>query len=327
MAGQSQKLKILYLMNILLTRTDEEHLLSAKDLCDALAEYGIRAERKSIYADVEALQDYGLDVIQQRGKNPGYYIGERDFELAELKLLVDAVQSSKFITQKKSEELIRKLEAFTSRHKAKELQRQVFICNRSKTENEKIYYSVDDIHMAILQDVQIQFQYTEWTIKKELELRKEGAFYVVSPWALTWDDENYYLIAYDSDLQQMRHYRVDKMRNVSLRKERRQGEKMFQDFDLALFSKRTFSMFGGEEQKVSLICNNSLVGVILDRFGKDVMLIPVDKERFRIHMTVTVSSQFFGWLTGLGKDIQLEGPTEVRQQYVEYIAHIMKGYQ
>ncbi len=327
MAGQSQKLKILYLMKILLTRTDEDHLLSAKDLCDALSEYGIQAERKSIYADVEALQDYGLDIIQQRGKNPGYYIGERDFELAELKLLVDAVQSSKFITQKKSGELIKKLEAFTSKHKAKELQRQVFICNRSKTENEKIYYNVDDIHMAILQDVQIQFQYTEWTVKKELALKKEGAFYEVSPWALTWDDENYYLIAYEANAKQMRHYRVDKMRNVSLLKGRREGKNIFEHFDLGVFSKKTFSMFGGEEQKVSLICNNRLVGVILDRFGKDVMLIPIDKDKFRIHMAVTVSSQFFGWLAGLGKDIQLEGPKEVREQYVAYMTRIIEEYQ
>lgn len=327
MAGQSQKLKILYLMKILLTRTDEDHLLSAKDLCDALAEYGIQAERKSIYADVEALQDYGLDIIQQRGKNPGYYIGERDFELAELKLLVDAVQSSKFITQKKSGELIKKLETFTSKHKAKELQRQVFICNRSKTENEKIYYNVDDIHMAILQDVQIQFQYTEWTVKKELTLKKEGAFYEVSPWALTWDDENYYLIAYDAKAKQMRHYRVDKMKNVSLRKEKRLGEENFGNFDLAVFSKKTFSMFGGEEQKVSLICDNSLVGVVLDRFGKDVMLIPIDETHFRVHIQVTVSAQFFGWIAGLGQGVKIDNPQLIKEEYCEYLKSILARYE
>ncbi len=327
MAGQSQKIKILYLMKILLTRTDEDHLLSAKDLCEALEEYGIKAERKSIYTDIEALKEYGLDIIQQRGKNPGYYIGSREFELAELKLLVDAVQSSKFITHKKTQDLIKKLEQFTSKYKATQLQRQVFIYNRSKTENEKIYYNVDDIHTAILENVQIRFQYTEWTVKKELAFKKNGAFYEVSPWALTWDDENYYLIAYDEGANQMKHYRVDKMRSVSLMKKSRVGEEMFRDFDLAVFSKKTFSMFGGTEQKVALLCKNSLVGVILDRFGKDVMLIPVDGETFRVRISVAVSPQFFGWITGLGNDVQIQEPAEVKEQYIEYVKTILRNYE
>ncbi|MBQ7102937.1 MAG: WYL domain-containing protein, partial [Anaerotignum sp.] len=191
MAVQPQKMKTLCLMQILMQRTDEKHMMTANDLAAALQEYGFKAERKSIYADIEALQQYGLDIVQQKGSNPGYYVASRNFELPELKLLVDAVQSSKFITAKKSEELIRKLEGMTSKYEAQQLQRDVFIYNRPKTENETIYYNVDQIHCALHSNAKISFQYAEWTTKKELQLKKNGALYMVSPWSLTWDDENY----------------------------------------------------------------------------------------------------------------------------------------
>ena len=326
MAVQPQKMKTLCLMQILMQRTDEKHMMTANDLAAALQEYGFKAERKSIYADVEALQQFGLDIVQQKGSNPGYYVASRNFELPELKLLVDAVQSSKFITARKSEELIRKLEGMTSKYEAQQLQRDVFIYNRPKTENETIYYNVDQIHCALHCNAQISFQYAEWTTKKELQLKKNGALYMVSPWSLTWDDENYYLIAYDETADCIKHYRVDKMQKISVLDDCRIGKEKFMDFDLAAFAKKTFGMYGGHDETVTLVCHNSLIGVMLDRFGQDVPLVPVDDSYFYVKPLVAVSQQFYGWLTGLGNMVQLTGPKHVKEEYKEYLEGILRNY-
>jgi len=323
MAVQPQKMKTLYLMQILLQRTDEKHLMSANDIVTALQEYGIKAERKSIYSDIEALQQYGMDIVQQKGSNAGYYVASRNFELPELKLLVDAVQSSKFITTKKSEELIRKLEAMTSKYEAQQLQRDVFIYNRPKTINETIYYNVDQIHNALHSNAKITFQYAVWTTKKELQLKKNGALYMVSPWALTWDDENYYLIAYDETADCIKHYRVDKMQNISVLEEMRVGKEQFNDFDLAAFAKKTFGMYGGYDETVTLLCHNSMVGVMLDRFGQSVPIVPVDDDHFYAKPLVAVSPQFFGWITGLGDQVKITGPDSVKSGYKEYLRNIL----
>ena len=327
MAVQSQKMKILCLMQILLQRTDENHMMSATDLCNALQEYGLKAERKSIYTDIEALQQFGLDIVQQKGSNPGYYIASREFELAELKLLVDAVQASKFITTKKSGELIRKLERLTSKFEAQQLQRDVFIYNRPKAGNETIYYSVDQIHRALHSDSKILFQYAEWTTKKELHIKKNGEFYLASPWALIWDDENYYLIAYDEDVDSIKHYRVDKIQNISVSDEKRVGKEVFLDFDLAVFAKKTFGMYGGQDETVTLLCHNSLAGVMIDRFSEAVPMIPVDEEHFYVKPVVTVSQQFFGWITGLGDMVKITSPIYVKEQYLDYLVGILSGYE
>lgn len=326
MAGQFQKLKILYLMQILLEDTDENHPLTAQELIVALGQRGIDAERKSIYSDIEALQMFGMDIVQKKGRDTGYYIGSRKFELAELKLLVDAVQASKFITTKKSEELIKKLGCLTSRTEAGQLRRQVFIFNRIKTGNERIYYTVDLIHKAISENRKIRFQYAEWTVKKELHLKKNGDFYLVSPWALTWDDENYYLIAYEELSGFIKHYRVDKMQHLEELSEERCGLEPFEQFDLAAFTKRTFGMYGGSEELVTLQCHNELAGVILDRFGRDTMMIPSDEEHFHVNVPVTVSRQFYGWVTGVGSMMEIAGPEKVRQGYRAYLKGIMGLY-
>ncbi len=327
MAVQNQKKKLLAVMQILLQKTDENHTMSAQDICRALeSSYGISAERKGIYADIEVLQDMGIDIIQNKGRTSGYYVGTREFELPELKLLVDLVQSSKFITSKKSDKLIKKLESFTSCYEAHHLQRQVFICDRPKTENETIFYIVDQIHEAIHANKQISFQYTEWTPKKELRVRKEGAYYTLSPWALTWDSENYYLLAYDAESDKLKHYRVDKIKNLSLLQEKRLGKEQFQNFDLPAFAKKTFAMYGGRDEYVSLRCQNRLAGVMIDRFGKDIMMIPKDSESFEVHVVATVSEQFWGWLTGLGHGAQIIGPQHVCDEYRAYLKEILTQY-
>ncbi|MBS5132689.1 MAG: WYL domain-containing transcriptional regulator [Lachnospiraceae bacterium] len=327
MASFDQKLRTLYLMEILLERTDDEHMLNASELCTILKqEYGISTDRRTIYTEMEILDKFGLDIQQKKGKNPGYYIGARDFELPELKLLVDAVQSSKFITEKKSKELIQKLEKLCCKTDVEMLSKYVFIVNRPKMENETVYYNVDYIHNAIYENKEITFQYAEWTIKKEFKLKKNGAFYVVSPWALTWDDENYYLVAYDATVGIIKHYRVDKMQHTKILKTDRKGEDSFENFDLAAFVKKTFGMYGGVDAEVTLECRNELAGVMLDRFGHDVWLIPQGEDHFKIKVLVSVSPQFFGWITGIGAGMKIIGPEHVKQQYKEYLLDVLGNY-
>lgn len=326
-AAQIQKLKLLYVMKVLTERTDENHPLTAAEICRILAaEYDIPAERKSLYRDIAALQEFGLDIERKEVGAPGFYMGSRLFELPELKLLVDAVQASRSITEKKTDELIRKLESLAGREDAGQLQQQVFLYKRAKTENETIYYNVDYIHTAIYTDVQIRFQYTEWTRQKKIRLKRNGAWYVVSPWALTWDDENYYLIACDEQADRLKHYRVDKMQKMELLDKKRQGKELFDHFDIVAFEKRTFGMFGGREERVTMVCRESLAGVIIDRFGRDVMMVPQGEDRFRISVPVTVSPQFFGWLAGLGTGIQILRPENVRREFREYLKEIISGY-
>ena len=326
MSVQKNRMRLLYLMEILSERTDENNLMNADELTAALQGYGISADRKSIYNDIEALQTFGIDIIQRKGRASGYYMASRGFELAELKLLVDAVQASKFITSRKSKELIQKLSKFAGKSEKGQLNRQVFIYNRPKTGNETIYYNVDCIHNAISEDRRVRFQYREWTVRKELRLKHDGAYYEVSPWALTWDDENYYMIAYDEQTETIRHYRVDKICHMECTQQRRRGEDYFRDFDLALFSKKTFGMYGGYDASVSLICDNELTGVVLDRFGSDVAMFPIDEAHFKVSAPVTVSRQFFGWVTGVGSGMQIAGPERVRGEYREYLEEIMGKY-
>lgn len=319
-----EKLKILYLMQVLLEETDSAHPMNATQLCEKMqSRYEYSYNRKTIYTDIERLKAYGMRIGQIKGKGFGYYVEKRDFDLPELKLLVDAVQSSKFITKEKSEELITKLEKLTSHENAKQLQRQVFIYNRIKADNDAIYANVDAIHAAIHDNRQIGFKYCEWTVKKELVRKKDGVEYVVSPWALTWDDENYYLVAYDADAEKIKHYRVDKMQDIRVKEDARLGRDHFKDFDLAAFARKTFGMYGGQDRSITLEGENRLVGVVIDRFGTDVMIFPHDEEHFHASVTVTVSPQFFGWLAGIGKGIRISWPEDVRDEYKTYLREII----
>ena len=277
----NQRLKLLYLAKIMLRLTDDEHGLQVEQIINELAKYDIAAERKSIYSDLEALLLFGIDIEKKHiGRYVYYCVGNRNSELAELKLLVDAVQSSKFITEKKSKELIQKLEKLCCKTDAEMLSRYVFIVNRPKTENETVYYNVDYIHTAIYEYKQLKFHYAEWTVKKQLKFNKNGAIYVVSPWALTWDDENYYLVAYEAAAGIIKHYRVDKMRDTEIMEADRTGEESFKNFDLAAFAKKTFGMYGGVDAEVTLECRNELAGVVIDRFGHDVWMCPHGEDHF-----------------------------------------------
>ena len=301
-----------FICDILVILMDDEHYITMPEIMDELAKYNITADRKSLYNDLRDLSVLGIDVEGEPvGNRYHYHVVNRAFELPELKLLVDAIQSSKFITEKKSNALIKKLETLVSKYDAQKLQRQVFVSGRIKTMNESIYYTVDAIHKAISENKKIKFQYYQWNVKKEMELRHNGAWYRISPWGLSWDDENYYLVGYDSDAEQIKHYRVDKMLHIKLSNESRDGKEHFKKLDMADYAKKSFGMFGGKEQTVKLLVKNSLAGVIIDRFGKNVMLIPTDDEHFTVNVDVHVSRQFLGWVFSLGEDIKIVGPDEV----------------
>ena len=322
----NQKIKILYLMKILLEHTDEEHGLTLEEITTALSQYGVAAERKTLYDDLEVLRVFGLDIDKRKDKTVRYHVVSRDFELPELKLLVDAVQSSKFITHKKSTELIKKLESFTSRYEAQQLQRQVFVANRIKTMNESIYYTVDYIHEAISKNNKVSFQYFEWNEKKEKQLRRDGKHYVISPWALTWDDENYYMIGYDSESEKIKHYRVDKMLKIELTDKKRDGAELFKDFDMALYSKKTFGMYGGKEEIVKLRCENHLAGVVIDRFGQDVSLVPSGESHFTFSAKVYNSPVFLSWLMNFGSQITVLSPDNVKQDLIKLAKEVLNQY-
>ena len=306
-----QKLKILYLMRILLTQTDETHMLSISELLSKLAESGVSVERKTLYDDIEALRLYGLDIIMEKTKSFGYYVANRDFELPELKLLADAVQSSKFITEKKSRELIRKLEGLASVHDAGKLRRQVYILNRVKSMNESIYYSVDALHEAIAEGRKISFRYFNYGIRKERVFRKAGASYIVSPVALSWNEENYYLIAHSAEREGLTHFRVDRMSDVSKLDENR--DPAVGSFDLAEYSKKVFGMYGGEEADVRLRLDNQLVGVVIDRFGKDIIISPDGDSHFTVNVRVALSPVFYGWLFQFGDLCEVLSPASLKR--------------
>ena len=320
--SSNQKIKLLYILKILTEETNDEHGISIPQLIERLDNLGISAERKSIYDDLEVLRLFGVDVIGgKRGSSYCYHIGKREFETAELKLLTDAVQSARFITEKKSRELIKKLESLTDRYEATKLQRQVFVTGRSKAANENVYYNVDLIYEAMAADRKISFQYFYINEKKERVLRKDGKKYEVSPWGLVWDDENYYLVAYDSDSGILKHYRVDKMLKTEILAEsRREGEDSFRRFDTAEYSKRLFGMFGGELKRVRLECENNLAGVMIDRFGQDVMMMPLkDKPAFIVSFDAFLSPQLLGWIFGLGPGVRILGPEPLREMFKKRI--------
>ena len=325
--GTKQKFKLYYLARIMTEKTDDEHMITMPEIKQELEAYGVTADRKSLYDDLESLRVLGIDVIGEKvGRNFYYHVGGKHFEIAELKLLVDAIQSSKFITEKKSNELIKKLTGMASDYEATQLKRQVVVQGRVKTMNESIYYFVDDVHRAIADNRQISFEYMKWNLEKKMERRREEP-YVVSPWALTWDDENYYLIAYDEDADRIKHFRVDKMKSIQILDEKRTGRDKFKAFNLAKYAKMNFGMFGGDQKKVTLKFKNEMVGVFIDRFGRDIRIIPADQDGWsQISVDIAISDQFLGWIFALGTGVKITGPEEVVERFRDEISEMKRLY-
>ena len=329
----NQKMKPLLLQRILLERTDEDHGLTVPELIALLEEEGVAAERKSVYSDLQTLADFGLDIVKRKESGKVvYYVGARTFELPELKLLVDAVQSSRFITHKKSNQLIQKVEGFASRYQAQQLQRQVFVANRVKTMNESIYINVDKIYEAIAANRCITYRYLDWAFRDgaaggyEKQFRRQGKTYRVSPWSLCGADERYYMIGFDSEAGLIKHYRVDKMLGIALTDEPRDGQEHFEHFDMAVYTRQVFGMFGGNEQTVTLRFENRLLGVVLDRFGEDVPIRREDADTFQVRVRVAVSPQFLSWVFSFGGGARIVSPAAVADTMREQLASVMKQY-
>lgn len=294
--------------------------MSANYLVKRLKSYGITCERKTIYKDLEELSDFGFDIIRDR---KGAFLAARQFELPELKLLVDAVQSSRFITEKKSEELISKLSNLLCKYDAAALKRQVIVKNRVKSMNESIYYNVDTVFEAMNKNSMISFRYGVWNADKRLECKREGKIYNISPWYMQWENEKYYMIGYDKQENKIKHFRIDKLMQIQILSEKRQGKEEFDKLDMAAYGKRHFSMFQGETASVTLLFDKEMAGVVLDRFGQDVWMHQEDGKYFRVVADVVVSNQFFGWLLGLGTKVHVLEPVWVRQQYRELLQSVL----
>ena len=326
--SSNQKAKLLYLAKIFSEQTDETHGLTMPELISRLNDVGISADRKTIYTDLEELRHFGMDILaQQEGGIWRYCLVSREFELAELKLLVDSVQSSKFITARKTRALIGKLEGLTSRYEARSLSRQVYVTGRVKTMNESIYYNVDELHRAIAADRQIRFHYFEYTAQRKRQYRREGQFYQVSPFALIWESENYYLLAYDAGSGILKHYRVDKMTDIALTGEPRQGRETFEAQEMSAYTRKVFGMFSGREARVQLRFENRLAGPVLDRLGTDAMLIPDGEAHFTVLADVVVSPQFYAWVCGFGDGVQILSPQWAAEGYAEHIRRIAALYE
>lgn len=327
MEGISPKLKIMYLMKIFYERTDAEHSITMAEIISALGAYGIKAERKSVYSDIDLLKLYGLDIRgEQKDKTFSYRLESREFELGELKLLVDSVQSARFITGRKSNELIHKLEALASKYEASHLQNQVFVTERVKSANEQILTNIEAIHNAIEENSEIKFRYFTWNVKKEQEFRHGGAFYVMSPWALTQADENYYLVCFDEKMQTLKYFRVDKMNYIMMTGKPRKGRDVFGRSDIAAYAKKRFNMYDGDERTVKLSCLNTMAGVIIDRFGKDVMLHPDGSDRFTVNVNVAYSRQFVSWILSMNDGIRIVGPEDIVADVRAYIKELSQSY-
>lgn len=313
--GKNQKLKLYYLVEYFKKYTDEFHSVTVAELIEYLKTFGITAERKSIYRDIEAIKSLGYDIIAMHDKRFSYYLGEREFETVEVRMLVDAVASSRFITKKKSGELIKKLESLTTEYEAKKLNSQIFVANRIKTLNESIYYNVDAIHRGISENSKISFKYFDWDRNKRKVYRRGGSRYEVSPWGLVWNNENYYLIAYVSEEKQIRHYRVDRMMSIEKCDKKREGEAEFLGSDTAQYTKKFFGMYDGEITKVTLNCANELTNAVMDMFGSDVKFVPQsDGKTFNITVELAVSPVFFSWVFMFGGQIKIISPTFVEDE-------------
>lgn len=321
--GENQKLKLLYLKQFFEEKTDEDHPATMPEILAYLHARGVEAERKSIYTDLDALSDFGMDVRKdERGKSYQWF--DREFELPEVKLIIDSVASSKFLSEKKSDALIKKLGTLCSEHQRKELRRQVRVMGRAKSMNNSVLINVDHLHAAIAANTTVRFKYFHYNLKMERVYSHKGEVYEVSPWALLYDNDNYYLYAFVDG--EFRNYRVDRMASVEQGTKERQGKEAFEKKDMPAFSKSTFGMFNGQEERVEMVFHNRMMDVVIDKFGKEVWLEKVDEWHFKISVPVAVSPQFFAWVFGLGNYVTITGPEHVKQQMKEMLEEVHKRY-
>lgn len=315
MARQSnQKRKLVFLRDILLEYTDEKHPMTMKEIINQLAARGVSAERKSLYDDLETLKALEIDIQTARSRSTGYYVAKRDFELSELKLLVDAVTASKFIPRSEANGLVKKLTSLAGIYDRPSLNRQVFVSNKNAALESDLFHTVDRIHEATEGDLNLKFRYFGWTVRKEKVFRRNGDFYNVSPWSLVWDDNNYYLVGFDLETSEIRHFRVDKMTEIKVTDIRRSGKEQFEKFDIQSYSDAAFGMFGGKMERVTLRCAERLANVMIDRFGSRTVILN-DGGSFRITVNVIPGPVFLGWVLSFGGEVEIISPENVKELF------------
>ncbi|MBO4584686.1 MAG: WYL domain-containing protein [Clostridia bacterium] len=330
--SSNQKLKLLYIKDYLERYSDEEHVVTVPELISYLERNGISAERKSIYSDIEYLRDFGMDIVNVKGGQFGYYLASRDFEIPELKLLVDAVAAAKFLTEKKSDAIIKKIASLAGEYGAGELKRVVYVPNRVRTHNERIFYNVDAIHRAISENKMICFRYSEWTLdfggasRVKRTLRRNGKNYAITPCELVWDDEYYYLIGYDAEEDLIKHFRVDKMEQPQVSELPAQRSDKVAKFDVAAYMGSTFRMFSGPEADVVLLFDNSLIGLVVDRYGENCRISRHDENSFELRVKAKISPQFFAFLFGCGAGVKVLAPESLKKEYAEKIKQVAELY-
>ena len=317
----NNKTRILLILDLLKNKTDDDHALKASDLLEMIQNEGLKCDRKTLYDDIKSLNDAGFDILHEQGG--GYKLVSRDFEDAELKLLADAVYSSKFISTFKTKTLAEKLKSLTSTYMASTMIRNIYSSD-SKTPNEDVLYNVDTLSRAIQNDKQVQFEYLVWGPDKKLVTKGEKKR-ILSPWSLIWQDQNYYLLAFDSAAGKMKHFRVDKMRRILELDEGRQGAEEYKKIDISSYIEETFSMYGGKQETVILDFPEELIGIAYDRFGTEVTQRKGDKGRIIVRTKCYVSNQFYGWLTGLGPDVKLAGPDTAVAAYKDYLKNLLNN--
>ena len=311
--SEKQKQKLLYILKFLYEETDEEHGLTVNEIIGKLQRYDISAARRSVYDDIHTLQDFGFDIVMRKARNYEYFLASRLFETAELKILIDSIQSSRFITKRKSEAIIRKLEKLDSKPQSRKFSGQLYIYDRVKSMNESIFYSVDRLHNAIAKNSKISFRYFDYNIRKEKVYRKNGDKYTTNPLSLTFDNENYYLICYNEKYEDFVHYLVDKMSDIEIIAEKRVMPE--EKFNAADYVKPMFSMFDGEITQIKAVFHISYLNVIIDRFGDNVRLSETDDEEcFEAVFKAAVSPTFLSWIISFGDGALILSPQWVAEE-------------
>lgn len=319
----NQHLKLFYIADYLREKSDCAHPVTTANIIEMLAANGIKAGRKTVYSDISALTAYGFDIVFRKKKPAGFYLASGKFSLWDLKLLVHAVQISKFIPAEKSEELIDKLCGLISEYSAQTLKCRVYVKDRARAFNESVSSNIDRIQEAVSAQVQLSFLYCEWTLTKELRSERENYRYTVSPHALLWDDEYYQLIAYDHETEKVRNFRVDKIVELKLSEAPCCDRSIFEDVDLEACSKQTFGIFGGRSEKVTLLCKNETAGAVIDRFGKEIIIIKETNSMFKVSVNVTVSPNFFGWIASFGGDVTISAPSNTAEEYKAFLKKVL----
>ena len=332
-----RKMKLLEIRRLFEEETDAEHGLTTTQIIARLKVKGIPAARKAIYDDIRAINHFYAPVDKRKAARAphieldedggGYYLDNRLFSVADLKLMIDAIKSSRFLTEAKTQELVEGLRTLCSKHQAQTLRREVIVTNRVKNMNESIHRSAEFLTTAIEKGVQIRFKYFDYNVKQERVYRKKGGFYTISPYNLIYSDDNYYLLAYDSELAEFRTYRVDRMAYLGLTDKPREGQEALAEHPLENYQKTSFSMYGGDVKHVTLRVSNWMMGAIIDKFGRQNYAHPVDDGHFEVTVSVAISPQFYGWVFGLKNYVTITAPQDVVEGMKEHLKAVMKRYE